>query len=134
MGVVLLDTSVVIAVLNRGDSLHSSARNAVLAERARHTLAISVLTYGEMLVGPLHKGAEALDIAERFAAQTSILDVSPPIARVAAELRVRSNLKLPDAVILATGLRHGVDVILTGDARWREVAETVRVIGRDPTD
>jgi len=31
-------------------------------------------------------------------------------------------------MIVATGLRHEADVILTGDARWKGI-ETVRVVG-----
>lgn len=35
---------------------------------------------------------------------------------------------VPDAVIVATGLRLGAAVILTADARWKDI-ETVRVVG-----
>jgi predicted nucleic acid-binding protein len=127
MGLTLLDTSIVIAALNRHDALHPAARRAVRAERARHALAISAITYAEMLVGPLLAGPDAVAIVERLAAQTRILDVSPSIARLAAELRATRGLRLPDAVIVATGLRHQADRILTGDARWKGT-ETVRVV------
>jgi predicted nucleic acid-binding protein len=127
MGLALLDTSIVIAALNRDDGLHQPASHAVLTERDRHALAISALTYAEVLVGPLRAGREAVEIVERFAAQTRILNVSASIARLAAELRATRNLKLPDAVIVATGLRHDADVILTGDTRWKGI-ETVRVV------
>ena len=116
MGVALLDTSIVIAALNRDDTLHQEASRAVQAEQGRHALAISVLTYAEMLVGPLRAGADAVQIVERFAAQVRIVDLAPSIARLAAELRATRGLKLPDAVIV------------TADARWRAV-ETVRVVG-----
>jgi len=128
MGIALLDTSIVIAALNRHDVLHQPASRAVLAERGRHPLAISALTYAEILVGPLRTGQEAVDVVERFAAQTRILEVSASVARLAAELRATRNLKLPDAVIVATGLRHEADMILTCDARWKGI-ETVRVVG-----
>jgi predicted nucleic acid-binding protein len=127
MGLALLDTSIVIAALNRHDALHPAASRAVRAEQDRHALAISALTYAEILVGPLRAGSGAVEIVERFAAQTRILDVSPSIARLAAELRATRGLKLPDAVILATGLRREADLILTGDTRWKGI-ETVRVV------
>lgn len=66
-------------------------------------------------------------IVERFAAQLRILVVSPSIARLAAELRATRGLRLPDAMIVATGLRHEADRILTGDSRWKGI-ETVRVV------
>jgi len=126
MGVALLDTSVVIAALNRDDALHEAASQAVLAERDRNALAISALTYAELLVGPLRAGGRALEVVERFAAQVRIIDPSPAIARRAAEERVARGLKLPDAVIVATGLLHA-DLILTADARWKGV-ERVTVV------
>lgn len=127
MGLALLDTSVVIAALNGQDVLHRGASAAILAERERHALAVSTLTYAEMLVGPMRVGRRAVEVVERFVAQVRLLDVTPEVARAAAELRARRNLRLPDAVVVATGMRHRADVILTGDARWRGLAK-VRVI------
>jgi predicted nucleic acid-binding protein len=126
MGVALLDTSIVIALLNRDDALHEAARQAVLPERDRNALAISALTYAELLVGPLRAGGQTLLVVERFAAQVRIIDLSPEIARRAAEERVARGLKLPDAVIVATGLLHA-NLILTADARWKGV-ERVTVV------
>jgi len=80
MGLALLDTSIVIAVLNQHDTLHPEARRSLLAARDRHALAISALTYAEILVGPLRAGEGAVEIVERFAAQTSILEISPQVA------------------------------------------------------
>lgn len=127
MGLALLDTSVVIAALNRDDALHQAASQAVRAERDQHGLAISALTYAELLVGPLRAGGRAVEVVERFAAQVRIVDLSASIARLAAELRAARGLKLPDAVIVATGLRLQADVILTADARWKGI-ETVKVV------
>jgi predicted nucleic acid-binding protein len=128
MGVALLDTSIVIATLNHDDALHEAASRSVRAERERSTLAISALTYAELLVGPIRAGGRALEVVEGFAAQVRIIDLSPEIARRAAAERVARGLKLPDAVIVATGLLHA-DVILTADARWKGV-ERVTVVER----
>ena len=126
MGVALLDTSIVIALLNRDDALHEAASQAVRAERDGNALAISALTYAKLLVGPLRAGGRALEVVDRFAAQVRIIDLSPEIARRAAEERVARGLKLPDAVIVATGLLHA-DLILTADTRWKGV-ERVTVV------
>jgi predicted nucleic acid-binding protein len=129
MGVALLDTSVVIGALNRDDALHEIAGQAVRTERDRHALAISALTYAEILVGPLRAGGGAVEVVERFAAQVRIVDLSPAIARLAAELRATRGLKLPDAVIVATGLRLEADMIVTTDARWKGIPRVVVVEG-----
>jgi predicted nucleic acid-binding protein len=130
MGLALLDSSIVIGALNRHDALHEAASRAVRAERERHALAISALTYAEILVGPLRAGGRAVAVVERFAAQVRIVDLSPDIARLAAELRAARGLKLPDAVIVATGLRLGADVILTADAGWKGIEKVAVVDGR----
>ena len=130
MGLALLDSSIVVGALNRHDALHEAASRAVRAERGRHALAISALTHAEILVGPLRAGGGAVAVVERFAAQVRIVDLSPDIARLAAELRVARGLKLPDAVIVATGLRLGADVILTADARWKGIEKVAVVDGR----
>jgi predicted nucleic acid-binding protein len=130
MGVALLDTSIVIAALNRDDALHEAASEALREERDRNALAISALTYAELLVGPIRAGGHALEVVGRFAAQVRIIDLSPEIARRAAEERAARGLKLPDAVIVATGLLKA-DVILTADARWKGV-QRVTVVGRRP--
>jgi predicted nucleic acid-binding protein len=130
MGLALLDSSIVIGALNRHDALHEAASRAVRAERDHHALAISALTYAEILVGPLRAGGRAVAVVERFAAQVRIVDLSPDIARLAAELRAARGLKLPDAVIVAAGLRLGADVILTADARWKGIEKVAVVDGR----
>jgi predicted nucleic acid-binding protein len=50
MGLALLDTSIVVGALNRDETLHEAASRAVRAERDRHGLAVSTLTYAEALV------------------------------------------------------------------------------------
>jgi predicted nucleic acid-binding protein len=130
VGVALLDTSIVIGALNRDDALHEAASEAVRVERDRHTLAISALTYAEVLVGPLRVGGRAVEVVDRFAAQLRIVDLSPAVARLAAELRANRGLRLPDAVIVATGMRFDADVILTADARWKGIERVLVVEGR----
>jgi predicted nucleic acid-binding protein len=129
MGIALLDTSVVIGALNRDDALHQAASQAIRVERDRHALAISALSYAEILVGPLRVGGGAVEVVERFAAQVRIVELSPAIARLAAELRATRGLKLPDAVIVATGLRLEADVIMTADARWKGIERVMVVDG-----
>ena len=71
----------------------------------------------------------ALNLVERFAAQLRIVDLSPDVARLAAELRAARGLKPPDAVIVATGLLHA-DVIATADSRWKGIEKVTVVDGR----
>lgn len=127
MGVAVVDSSVVVAALNREDSLHEAAARALRYQRERHSLAISTLTYAEILVGPLRHGPDVVATIDRFVEHVRIVDVSRDIARRAAHLRAHREIRLPDAVIIATGLHLAASVILTGDSRWKGI-ETVVVI------
>ena len=128
MGIALLDTSIVVAALNRHDALHQAASHAVRTERDRHGLAISALTYAEVLVGPLPAGPAAVEIVERFAAQTRVLDVSPGIARLAAELDcpvlAEGRYGSPEAVRAA--LEAGAFAVVVGAAITDPLALTRR--------
>jgi predicted nucleic acid-binding protein len=107
MGIALLDSSIVIGALNRDDAIHEAASQAVRVERDRHSLAISALTYAEILVGPCG-WEDAVEVVDRFAA--SVADHRPRTRHRQARRRTAGGsraCKLPDAVIVATGLRIG---------------------------
>jgi predicted nucleic acid-binding protein len=40
------------------------------------------------------------------------------VAQQAAALRASTNLKLPDAVVVASGLLAGCEAVVTGDEAW----------------
>jgi PIN domain nuclease of toxin-antitoxin system len=59
-----------------------------------------------------------------------VVPLSPPIAEAAAMLRARhQSLRLPDALVIATGISLKAGSILTGDIRWRGLAPSVDVVG-----
>jgi predicted nucleic acid-binding protein len=108
MGVVVFDADVLVAYLSAGDSHHAEAvvrlRNALEAGTKRW---ISAVNYAELLVGPLAAGgptgASVVDAAFlRLGIETKQVDIE--VARRAAGVRVRTNLKLPDAFAVATAL------------------------------
>ncbi|MGB6770679.1 MAG: PIN domain-containing protein, partial [Candidatus Dormiibacterota bacterium] len=60
----------------------------------------------------------------------SVAPLSEAIAEEAAVLRARhQGLRLPDALVLATGASLHADSILTGDLRWRDLVSSVEVVG-----
>lgn len=108
MAVVVFDADVLIAYLGRDDAHHSEA-----VERVRRSLEpdtqrlVSAITYTEILIGPLERagaaGADTVDaMFVRFGIETIQVDMA--LARRAAAVRVRTNLKLPDAYTLATAI------------------------------
>lgn len=130
---IVLDAGVVVGIGSAEDSFHRSSRAAVT--RARHRrirLVLPVTAYSEALVHPVRQGRDAVDAVERFVSDVPLhlhpIDVE--IARLAARLReVHHALRLPDALVIATGLAMGADEVITTDARWPVVdGITVRVL------
>ena len=106
MAVVVFDADVLIAYLGGDDAHHAQA-----VERVRRALEpgtrrlVSAVNYTEILIGPLEAagdaGAETVDaMFVRFGIETIQVDMD--LARRAAVVRARTNLKLPDAYALAT--------------------------------
>jgi hypothetical protein len=55
--------------------------------------------------------------------------ISAPIARRAAQMRSRGPaLKLPDALVLATGDVLGASAVLTADATWAKLNRRARLL------
>ena len=132
MGTVVLDTSVLLGVLDPQDALHQAARAAVLEHRkAGHTFAAPTSVLAETLVGAHRQGEST---ARRTEAAIDILisqflPLDREVARAAAALRAATpSLRLPDAIVLATGRVLDAIAVLTGDKRWVGVDPRVELI------
>jgi predicted nucleic acid-binding protein len=136
VGAVVLDASVVLALLDPEDALHQAATHAVRqhrAEGARFVLPASVLA--EVLVGVARLGDEALDQSRSqiVAAFGTPVPLDESVAVNAARLRARHrSLRLPDAVVLATAQVLDAHVVLTGDRQWDRVDSRVKLIHPAP--
>ena len=135
MALIVADTSVLVALLDRDDALHASASRA-LAEAwdAGNEVLVPSVCYGEAMVRPLELGGEPLAQADAFFDSQTIVPIGREEAREAARLRGlhRPWLRMPDAIVLATGLLRAASV-LTGDAGWAKVSPLARVIAeREP--
>lgn len=118
MGSVVLDSGVIIGFFNANDAHHIwsvTAMRELVAER--HTLVISTVSVAEVLVRPTQAGSEADVLADLHALRPAIVEVDERIAVRAAELRGRHGaLRLPDALVMATALATGSDLLVTTDA------------------
>jgi predicted nucleic acid-binding protein len=128
VALIVVDASVLIALLDPGDALHPAAA-AALARHAGDDLKVPASAYSESLVGPARLGQMRV---ARNAIASLLVDVVPitdRIAEAAAELRARHpKLRLPDALVVATGSALNADRVLTGDAAWRPLGKTISVL------
>ena len=93
--------------------------------------ALSMVTVGEILVRPFRVGAKAVSVAEGFLghfADLDLIEVDYAIAREAARIRATSDLRMPDALILATAMRDGIDRLCTNDAGLASAARHLGIL------
>ena len=96
-------------------------------------IALSTITLAEVLTGPYQAGQTAL--ARRYEnalQQYRVVDITPAIAILGAQLRAQYRLKLPDALQLASALDMGADALVTHDRDFSRVGGVVIVTGHVP--
>jgi predicted nucleic acid-binding protein len=130
VALIVVDASVMIGFLDAEDAHHEAAVDALEAA-ASDDLVLPATAYAEVLVAPARRGARAVDRVEE-ALSALALRVEPAtraIARAAAVLRARHRaLRLPDALVLATGEVLGAAKVLTADHDWPGISRRAQVI------
>jgi len=121
----VLDSSAVVAFLDRDHALHGAADASIRKLIVGHRFYASVITFAEVLTGVrLGHHDEALVRGFFSDLVAELLPVEPVTAERAARLRgdQKALLRMPDALILAAADRHPeVDVVLTGDTDFKSV-------------
>jgi predicted nucleic acid-binding protein len=97
----------------------------VLTKQA--SMIVSVVTESELLVLPTrNRDPSALADIEDLLSEDGIhvMPVDRAIARRAAELRtLYGALKLPDAMIVASAIHYGCDLIVGNDRKWKMIKD-----------
>ena len=125
----VLDASVLIALLDEADAGRVVAREAVARSQVDHDLLIPATAFSESIVAPYRRSRRDGQRAEEaLAALGRLVEVTRDIASQAAQLRATRQIKLPDALILATATIVSAEQILTLDQRWRGVDRRVRLL------
>jgi len=129
----ILDSGVIIGLLDADDAHHAAARRALAAAVERgDELAIPASAFAECLVAPARRGREAMRVVDDLLADLSaeVEPITRQVAARAAQLRARHGrrLRLPDALVLATALHLRAGRVLTTDAGWPATGIGVEVI------
>lgn len=121
---VLMDSSALIALIKGEPPAARMAGLMAMIERGDAQLVESVIVLAEVYKRSTHpdemerQRQDALldDIRANLESRdVMLLDVTPPVARKATELRTKYRLKLPDATHLATALLNRCDWLVTLD-------------------
>ena len=132
-----LDSAPIIYYLE-GHPRHA-ARFAPLiaaAEDGRVRIVVSAITLAEVVAGPIAAGNEVLAARYRDALCESpgwrLVPIDADVAMLAARLRARHRLRLPDSIQLATALTAGASAFVTHDKGFARVRD-LPILGLDDT-
>jgi predicted nucleic acid-binding protein len=124
VGLILLDSTVIVGILDTDDALHEVTVARFKEVVASHPLAASVISYGEVMTGASlgHHSRERVEgFFDTFV--KDLLPVDKSVAARGATLRAaRKALSMPDALILATAdLDEEIETVLCADKEWSKV-------------
>jgi predicted nucleic acid-binding protein len=122
---VLLDTSILVGAKNPDEAQHDNcARVLELAHGGRVTALVSVVSVAELSVGYLLEddpsGLQAFLDYLRSSTRVSVVDIGLRVASLAAEIRAETGLRLPDALVVASGLARNAELVVTEDREFRK--------------
>jgi predicted nucleic acid-binding protein len=124
VGLILLDSTVIVGFLDADDALHETTVGRFKEIVASHPLVASVISYAEVVTG-VSLGHHPLEPVDGFfdALVKELLPVDRAVATRAATLRgKRKSLSMPDALILATAdLQPEIETVLCADGDWPKV-------------
>lgn len=125
----MVDASVLIALRDGHDAHHVGSVRAIARARDAGQLVLPASALAESLVQPFAAGIDLTHAVDTLRAIFRIEPLSVDIAVAAARLRATTpSIRLPDALVLATGTHLDADEILTCDRRWRRIDPRVHVI------
>jgi predicted nucleic acid-binding protein len=126
-----IDTNILISVFAQ-ESLGEKIVPIIdaVANKGTHEFVASVLTFSECAVLPYREGNwAALDQVKLMfqMPNLTVYAMDEVVAEEAARIRGVYNLKVPDAIIVATAVVHKADVLLTND-RSLTVIKEIQVV------
>jgi predicted nucleic acid-binding protein len=127
---IVIDSSVALAYLAGGEPGTPAATRVFdeFVSSGRNAAALSMVTVAEILVRPFRSSQAAVATAEGFLrhfGEIRLVDIDYAIAREAARIRATTNLRMPDALILATAVVVDADIVVTSDRAWPAAISSV---------
>jgi len=123
-GRVYLDTNVFISAFENSSELGQALKNFILNAPAatRPPFVTSALTFAELLVKPIRaRNEELLGLYDNLSHTSELIEVVPVVGDVLFSSAVcraaYGNLKLPDAIHIATAAGMHCNLMLTSDTR-----------------
>lgn len=117
----LMDTSVIIDFSRSRDKSRTLLSQLV---KAKHHLAISMITHTELFAGKsIWENQALLAKLERFLSYLELVPLTPAVSRQAGRVRARHELDLFDAIIAATALEQQVPLVTLNSRHFARVED-----------
>ncbi|MCX8193710.1 MAG: PIN domain-containing protein [Nitrososphaeria archaeon] len=128
----MLDTNVFIAAKNKNDPFYSESIMLIEAvDEGRLRCIVSTLIIAELCVGYYQEddeeGLNELLTALLTTPSYEVIPITDEIACKAGKIRSELALKLPDAIIVATAISTGVNLIVTYDDGLRKAEKYIPI-------
>ncbi len=131
---VVIDTNIFLNVVNRENGFYWASKSILDAmdEGKLHGI-VSTITLAEMASGYYQRGDERgrkeFMLHLLSSRNYSIVPLDAVIADLAGKIRAETGLRLPDAVIIASGVRSNAEFIVTNDRELKTPSNTLRPVG-----
>lgn len=129
---IILDTNVLLKLVNREPGFESVVKILDRVEDGEVNAYLSAVTIAELAVGYYLSGDEAglkdflLHVRSRN--NYSVVDVDIELGMLAGKIRASTGLRLPDAIIAASGIISEADFVITGDTNFRQASSFISPI------
>jgi predicted nucleic acid-binding protein len=129
----VLDTNIFLNVINREEPFFRDSSSILdLVDDGRFFGVVSTISIAELSVGFYAAGDEAgfkrflLHVLSSESYQ--LVDVDSNVAELAGKIRAEAGLRLPDALIIASGLKVGADRVVTVDEEFKRAEKFLRSV------
>jgi len=126
---VILDTNVLLKVYNREPGHEIVVEILDQVETGKTMAAISTVTIAEVAVGYHTSGDEAglkdFILRLRTTSEYAIMEVDIESAELAGKIRAKTGMRLPDAIIAASGVISGASHVITEDKNFRKASSFI---------
>lgn len=122
---IVLDTNIFLNVKNRGEPYFSPSKQILDAvDEGKLQAIISVITIAELCSGYYSAGDERgkQELITHLLSTESykVVDLDIKLSDLAGRIRAETGLRLPDAIIVASGIESGATYIVTHDEEFRK--------------
>jgi len=129
---IVLDTNIFLCVLNKEEPFYQPSKNLLdgidegMAVGIISAITIAELSVGYHLTGDL-QGKNAFLMHVNSSPHYETVPVNTSIADLAGMIRADTGLRLPDSLIMATGVRANADFVASYDEGLKKAEEHISV-------